>query len=215
VATGSCPVNNFNESFSFCAFLIGLAFLLAYWKYQFASLSVVVFPLVFLMTQVGAMEFPVQSWTDVRVRKAWLLLHVSLVLVGYAGLLITAVASIFYLVQERHLKKKKKSRLFDRLPPLGVLDSLITSSMGFGFVFITLGVIVGSTWAFIEFGTRWIGQPAIAISLLTWALYLVMIFLRVTAGWRGRKAAVMALCVLTFSALTWVAHAGLQPNLMR
>ena len=82
--------------------------------------------------------------------------------------------------------------------------------MGFGFVFITLGVIVGSTWAFIEFGTRWIGQAKIAISLITWLFYLVMIFLRMTAGWRGRKAAVMALSVLGFSALTWAAHVGLR-----
>ncbi len=65
--------------------------------------------------------------------------------------------------------------------------------MGFGFVFITLGVIVGSTWAFIEYGTRWLGQAKIAISLITWIFYLVMIFLRMTAGWRGRKAAFMAL----------------------
>ena len=42
--------------------------------------------------------------------------------------------------------------------------------MGFGFVFITLGVIAGSTWAFIESGTSWIGEPKIAISLVTWAV---------------------------------------------
>ena len=30
--------------------------------------------------------------------------------------------------------------------------------MGFGFVFITLGVIFGVMWAFIELGTRWIGE---------------------------------------------------------
>jgi ABC-type transport system involved in cytochrome c biogenesis permease subunit len=81
--------------------------------------------------------------------------------------------------------------------------------MSFGFVFVTLGVIVGSTWAFIEYGTKWIGHATIAISLMTWVLYLVMIFLRMTAGWRGRKAALMVLTVVGFSALTWAAHAGL------
>ena len=215
VATGSIPVSNFNESISFCSFLIALAFLVVMWKYQFAGRAVPVFPLVFLMTQVGSMEFPVQSWTDTRVRSAWLLLHVALVLLGYAGLALTAVASLFYLIQERQLKSKKRNRLFDRLPPLGTLDNLITSSMGFGFVFITLGVIVGSTWAFIEFGTHWIGQAKIAISLFTWALYVVMIFLRMTAGWRGRKAAMMALSVLGFSALTWAAHVGLRAESFR
>jgi ABC-type uncharacterized transport system permease subunit len=215
VSTHTIPVNNFNESISFCAFLIAVAFLIVMWRYQFTGLAVPVFPLVFLMTQVGAMEFPVHTWTDIRVRNAWLLLHIVLVLLGYAGLALTAVASLFYLIQERQLKSKKRSRLFDRLPPLSSLDSLITSAMGFGFVFITLGVIVGSTWAFIEMGTRWIVEGKIAISLFTWGLYVVMIFLRTTAGWRGRKAALMALSVLGFSALTWAAHVGLRPESFR
>jgi hypothetical protein len=37
----------------------------------------------------------------------------------------------------------------------------------------------------------------------------------VTAGWRGRKAAVMALSVLGFSMLTWAAHVGLRSDLLR
>jgi ABC-type uncharacterized transport system permease subunit len=212
VGTGTLPVNNVNESMSLCGFLIAVGYLIVYWRYQFASLSICVFPLVFLMTQVGSMEFPVASWTDIRVRNAWLLLHVFLVLLGYAGLALAAIGSLFYLVRERQLKMKTTSRFFDRLPPLGTLDNLITGSMGFGFVFVTLGVIVGSTWAFIEYGTRWIGQATIGISLMTWVLYLIMIFLRMTAGWRGRKAAFMVLTVVGFSALTWVAHAGLRAD---
>lgn len=212
VGTGSLPVNNVNESMSLCGFLIAIGYMLVYWRYQFASLSICVFPLVFLMTQVGSMELPVGGWPDIRVRKAWLLLHVFLVLLGYAGLALAAIASLFYLIRERQLKKKTTSRLFDRLPPLGTLDNLITGSMGFGFVFVTLGVIAGSAWAFIEYGTRWLGQPTIAISLFTWLMYLAMIFLRTTAGWRGRKAALVVLTVVGFSALTWAAHASLRAD---
>ena len=210
VGSGTLPLNNVNETMSLCGFLIAVGYLLVHWRYQFESLSICVFPLVFLLTQVGSMEVPVAGWSDTRVRSAWLMLHVFLVLLGYAGLAMTAIASVFYLVRERQLKTKTITRLFDRLPPLGTLDNLITASMGFGFVFITLGVIVGSTWAFIEYGTRWLGQAKIAISLVTWVFYLVMIFLRMTAGWRGRKAAFMALSVVGFSLLTWAAHAGLR-----
>jgi ABC-type uncharacterized transport system permease subunit len=215
VGLGSLPVNNFNESLSFCAFLLGLSYLLVYWRYQFATLGICIFPLVFLMTQVGSMEFPVASWTDTRVRSAWLLLHVFLVLLGYAGLALTSVASVFYLIRERQLKKKTSSKLFERLPPLGTLDDLITNSMSFGFVFITLGVVVGITWAFIEFGTKWMGHATIVISLATWLIYLLMVFLRMTAGWRGRKAALMALSVLGFSVLTWVTHVTMRSSLPR
>lgn len=209
------PLNNFYETVSACAFLIALAFLFVYWRYQFTSLSVVLFPLVFLMTQTGAMAYPVATWSDDRLRKGWLLVHVMLILLGYAALLQTAVVSVFYLIQERQLKAKRAIAYFDRLPPLAILDNLITKSMGVAFVFITLGVIAASTWAFVETGTRWIGDPKVAISFVTWGLCLGMICLRAVAGWRGRKAALMALVVLGSSALTWAAHVGLSPRLLR
>jgi ABC-type transport system involved in cytochrome c biogenesis permease subunit len=167
------------------------------------------------MTQVGAMQTPMLSWPSPSVRSAWLLLHVMMILSGYAALLLTAVASVFYLIQERQLKMKKGVKLFSRLPPLGTLDNLITNSMGFGFVFITLGVIAGSTWASIESGTAWIKDPRIALAFITWGFYLTMVFLRATAGWRGRKAALMAVAVLCCSALTWAAHVGLRQMLAK
>ncbi len=215
MAVGRLPVDNFFEAISFCALLISAAFLLLYWRYRFASLSLFIFPLVFVMSQIGSMETPVASWPNSGVRDAWLFAHVAAVLLGYVGLLVTALAAIFYLIQERQLKNKRPSRMFERLPPLATLDNLITHSMAFGFVFITLGVIAGSAWAFVESGTSWISDPKIGISLLTWVFCLIMVFLRASAGWRGRKAAVMAITVLGCSALTWAAHVGLRSIMIR
>ncbi len=210
IAIGRFPVNDFFETSSLCALLVSLAFLFVFWRYKFASLSVFIFPLVFIMTFIGAMQVPVADWPNPSLRDAWLAIHIVMILLGYAALLLTAIASIFYLIQERQLKLKTPNRFFDRLPPLATLDNLVTNAMSFGFVFITLGVIAGSGWAFIESGTSWISDPKIGISLLTWAFYLVMVFMRTTAGWRGRKAAVMAIMVLCCSALTWAAHIGLR-----
>ena len=209
------PVANFYQALSLCAFLIALVFLAVEWRYSFSSTSVVLFPLVFLMTLVSAMERPLAAWPDPRVRGTWLVVHISLVLAGYAALLLTAVAAVAYLIQERRLKTKQAGRLFERLPPLATLDRMISNSLGVGFAFITLGVVFGVTWAYIESGTRWIGEARVTLSLITWILVLVMMFLRASAGWRGRKAAVLAIVVLGCSALTWVAHTGLGPALLR
>ena len=213
-AYGRLPLDNFYETLCLCAFLIALVFLMVEWRYHFSSTAVALFPLVFVMTLVAALERPVASWPNVHVRDAWLVVHIVLVLAGYAALLLTAVASVFYLIQERRLKTKRAGTLMEKLPPLGTLDSLISVSMGLGFVFITLGLVFGVTWAFIASGTRCIGHAKITLSFFTWALCLVMIFLRASAGWRGRKAALMALTVLGCSALTWAAHVGLRPTLI-
>ena len=215
MAYGHVPVGNFYQDVSLCAFFIALVFLAVEWRYRFSSTAVVLFPLVFVMTLVAAMERPVATWPDPRVRGTWLVVHIFLVLAGYAALLLTAVAAVAYLIQERRLKNKQGGRLLERLPPLATLDKMISNSLGLGFAFITLGVVFGLTWAFIESGTRWIGEARVTLSLFTWMLLLVTMFLRASAGWRGRKAAFMVIAVLGCSAITWVANVGLGPLLAR
>jgi ABC-type uncharacterized transport system permease subunit len=204
-----CPIANFYETLSMCAFLVVVVYLGVHFRYKLPSLSVFIFPLVFVMSLVATFGNPVTSFSSPILKSAWLTVHIVLVLLGYATLLFTAVASVLYLFQERELKSKKPNRFYYRLPALGTLDELISKFMGIGFALITLAVIAGSTWAFLALQGDWIRQPKIAISFFTWGTYLAMVCLRVTAGWRGRKAALMTITVVGFSALTWAAHAKL------
>jgi ABC-type uncharacterized transport system permease subunit len=204
-----CPIANFYETLSMCAFLIAALYLFVHWRYKLASLSVFIFPLIFVMALVATLGNPVSAWSSPVVRNAWLTVHIVLVLLGYAALAFSCVGSVLYLFQERELKTRKPRSFYFRLPALGALDDLVSKSMALGFVLITLAVIAGSTWAFIEVKSDWIRQPKIAISFFTWGVYLALVFLRVAAGWRGRKAAILTVVVVGCSALTWAAHARL------
>lgn len=210
LAQGQCPVSDLYETMSFCAFIITTAFLAIYYRYKAASLSVFIFPLVFVMTLVGALRSPIATWTNPVIRNAWLVTHIVFSLLGYAALLFTAAAAIVYLVQERQLKRRSVTAIYRILPPLGTLDELISRSLGAGFAFITIGIVMGCIWAFVEMGTRWIGDTSIAISFVTWGVYLALVFFRVTAGWRGRKTAILSIVALCFCLLTWVEHAQLR-----
>jgi ABC-type transport system involved in cytochrome c biogenesis permease subunit len=214
MAYGRLPLDNFYGTIDLCAFLVALVFLFVERRFHFAGTAIAMFPLVFLMTFVAALERPVATWPNVGVRDAWLIIHIMLVLAGYAALLLTATASLFYLVQERRLKSKKASPWLEKLPPLATLDNVVGTSMGVGFVLLTLGLIFAITWASTESGTRWMGDAKILLSFFTWGICLLMIVLRASAGWRGRKAALMSLVVLGCSALTWAAHIGLRPILV-
>src|ERR1035441_9049903 len=62
VALGRCPVDNFFETMSLCAFILGAAFIAVYYRYKTESLSVFIFPLVFVMTMVASLSEP---WTAI------------------------------------------------------------------------------------------------------------------------------------------------------
>ncbi len=207
---GHLPLANFYETSSLCAFLIAVLFLLGYTYYRIAIFGICIFPLVFFMTLIGATEFPVAPWSSPDIRNVWLIIHIATVLIGYATLTFAAVASVYYLLQERQLKRKSVMPSANRLPPLATLDKIISISMNAGFVFITIGTVTGVIWAFIDDGTAWIRNPKIAFFLFTWAFYLAMIFLRVSAGWRGRRIAWLAVSVLGCSVVTWATHVGLR-----
>lgn len=213
LAGGRIPVDNFYQTVSLCAFLIALAFVATERRYKFASASVALFPLVFGMVLISALETPMTPSQDEGFRGVLLVVHILLVLAGYAALFFTALSAVAYLMQERRLKSKQGSALLERLPPLATLDGMLTKSLGLGFAFLTLGLIFAVMWAFFYSNSSWIGNSSITISLFTWVLLLIMLFLRQSAGWRGRKAAMMALAVLGCSALTWVTHLGLESTL--
>jgi ABC-type uncharacterized transport system permease subunit len=200
------PPEGFHNSVSLCAFILAVLFLFIYWRYRFESLGVFLYPMVFVMTAVAATQGPAPHWSGSGSRSAWLVFHIIPVLLGYAALVFTALASVFYLVQERQLKRKKPMALLERLPPLGTLDNLITQSLGVGFVLLTIGVVTGGMWAYIDTGSSWISDPRVSISIVNWVSCLLMMFFRITAGWRGRKAAAMAVAIVAFSAASWAFH---------
>ena len=210
MADGRWPVNNFFETMSLCSWILSAAFIAVYYRYKTESLSVFIFPLVFVMTMVASLGRPWTALDGPSLRSAWLISHVVFALLGYAALVVTAVAAIAYLFQERELKRKRPHGFYYRLPALGTLDDLVARSLGAGFVFVTGGIIAGSIWAFLDSGTRWIGDPRIGISFITWAFYLALVFFRVAAGWRGRKTAILSIAALVCSAATWYAHSRLQ-----
>lgn len=214
IAAQHFPADNFHESLSLFAFLLAAFYLFVHWKYSFSSIGVLLVPVVSLLTWIASTESPLTAWTNARVRDAWLLFHVGMILLGIASVVLTAGASIFYLVQERKLKRKDISGA-SQLPALRTLDSLINRAMGLGFVFTTLGVLAGSTWAYIESGTRWLSNTNVQIALFTWLLYLTLVFLRTNQGWRGRKSAFMSLGLLGANALTWATHYGLRSTLVK
>ncbi len=202
------PVYTLHEMASLIGFLVTCTFLLVYWRFKYESLAVFVFPTVFLLTLVGNLEGAVDPRVQHSLGSWWLVIHVALILLGYAALTLTFVAGVMYLIQEKELKSKRPRAFYYRLPPLNKLDEMAYQTLAVGFVFVTLGIIAGSFWAFVRFGSEWIVDPTIALAFVTWAIYLALVFSRVAIGWRGRKAAYFSIAGFACAALTWIVNSG-------
>ncbi len=205
-ASGQLSVASAHNSESLLAFLIMAVFLLVYAIYRTTSPGIIVFPLVFLLTFVAATGQQPFLFTSMVVKKGWLFAHIALIFTGYAALVLSFCASLLYLVQERSLKAKRPRGVLSRLPALETMDEIGYRSLLLGFPFMTLGLVAGVVVAESTYGAVNYLDPKIYLSLLMWAVYLIMLYTRWSSGWRGRRAAVMATLAFAAAIIAWAAN---------
>jgi len=191
---------------SLLAFLSMTFFMVIYAIYQTTSPGVVVFPVVFFLTFVAAVDQQPVLLTSFVSHKGWLVAHIILIFTGYAALVLSFGASLLYLLQERRLKAKKPTSLISFLPALEVIDQIGYRSLLLGFPFMTLGLIAGSVVAESAYGRVDFLDPKILLSVLMWAVYLLMVYTRLEAGWRGRRAAMLASFAFVTAIVAWIAN---------
>ena len=104
------------------------------------------------------------------------------------------------------MKSKKARRILSRLPALEVIDEIGFRSLLLGFPFMTLGLIAGTVVAQSTYGRVDLFDPKILLSILMWVVYLILLYTRWTAGWRGRRAAYLAAGAFVFAIIAWAAN---------
>jgi len=206
VIAGQISLATVHNSESLLALLIMGAFFVVYLLYRTTSPGVVVFPLVFILTFVAATSQQPFLVDSPGLRRGWLLAHVALIFTGYAALFISFTASLLYLLQERSLKTKVPNQIRLRLPALETIDEIGFRSLLLGFPFMTLGLIAGIVVAQASFCRIDLLDPKIFLSLLMWAVYMLMVFTRWNAGWRGRRAAYLATGAFAAALIAWSAN---------
>jgi ABC-type transport system involved in cytochrome c biogenesis permease subunit len=74
------------------------------------------------------------------------------------------------------------------------MDAVAYKVHAFAFPLWTFGVLVaGPIWAYYAWGRAWGWDPKEVWSLVTWVVYAAYLHARATAGWRGRRAAWVAI----------------------
>ncbi len=125
----------------------------------------------------------------------WLAIHVTSITLACGTFVVAAVLAVVYLVAERHERRLaaglpvRNSEVFRLLPSAGRIDQFAYRTVVFGFPLWTFGIMAGAIWADQAWGRYWGWDPTETWAFITWVVYACFLHARVTAGWRGRRAA--------------------------
>lgn len=131
----------------------------------------------------------------------WLWIHVSCAIISGAIFHLGAVATFLYLFRDRYevaltagtAKDGTWANIMSRLPSAATLDKFAYRVNAAVFPLWTFTIIAGAIWAEAAWGRYWGWDPKETWSFITWVIYACYLHARATAGWKGRKAAYLAL----------------------
>ncbi len=193
ISGGHTPITSNHEAVSFFALSVTLGYLSFRWRYRVRNFGVFVTPIITALMLVALFSDHRISELPPALQSLWLPVHASIAVMANGFLALAFSGGIMYLLQEREIKKKKFGLFYHRLPSLEALDNLNRHCLAVGFPLMTLGIISGSVWAKQAWGTYWQWDPKETWSLITWFIYAAILHQRFTAGWRRRRAAIMAI----------------------
>jgi len=135
----------------------------------------------------------------------WIKIHVVAAITASGAFMVSGVATVLYLLKERWERRTSLGPgtaavtefghrgLMAWLPASEVLDRLAYRVVAFAFPVWTFAIMAGAIWAEQAWSRYWGWDPKETWSFITWLAYAAYLHARATAGWRGRRAAVLSL----------------------
>ncbi|MBI2437757.1 MAG: c-type cytochrome biogenesis protein CcsB, partial [Lentisphaerae bacterium] len=130
-------------------------------------------------------------------RSNWLTIHVFTCMLGYGAFSLSFLAAIGYLITARTLSSPHAE-------VCETFEIVTAKTISFGFLFLSVGIITGAVWANSAWGTYWSWDPKETWSLITWLVYAIYLHCRFMRGWRGRRAAYLAIVGFLCVVITYV-----------
>jgi cytochrome c-type biogenesis protein CcsB len=191
---GQIPARDLQQNLSLISWAVAGFFLIFQYRFNLKVLGVYAAPLATGIMIASALT-PAAPLTPIKgiFNNVWVIGHVFVIFMGEAAFALAGGLGLLYLLQERSIKAKRHGFFFHRLPALERLDSTGYACIVVGFTLLTIGLVLGFVYAKSVWGRFWSWDPKEVWSGITWLLYAALIHGRLALGWRGRRAAVMAI----------------------
>jgi ABC-type transport system involved in cytochrome c biogenesis permease subunit len=191
------PFSNTSTAVSSFVWLLALSYLYLEVTTDERAMGVFILPIVVGLLTISVV-YPGVDYRDPVLDSPWFWVHVTSLLFAYATFALAAMLGLTYVLQFKEIKKKHLGYFYTRLPALHVLDAMNSRAVIVGWLFLTIGVVVGVVWTAqarvlapenSNLQAMSLQDPKILIAVLTWAVYSFAMFARKTLGWTGRRAA--------------------------
>ena len=191
------PFANPSRAISTFVWLLALSYLYLELTSDERSMGVFILPIIVVLMMIPAIDPGVER-IDPLLDSPWFWVHTSSLLFAYASFALAGVLGLTYVLQFKEIKKKHLGFFYTRLPSLQTLDVMNSRAVTVGWMFMTVGMVVGFIWATqaraaAPYDARLesfsVADPKILVAVLAWALYSFAVVARRTLGWHGRKAA--------------------------
>ncbi len=196
---GVIPAQNLHQTLSFAAWCLTGVYLLVKYRFRLNMLGVFAAPLASVIMIAAFFVPEIPTTQNQLFRSLWLVAHIVILFIAEASMALACGTGLLYLIQEHAIKTKSNRFFLKRLPSLEFLDRTGYAFIASGFALLTIGLIAGFIYAQIVWGRFWSWNNKEIWSMITWLIYAALLHERLVAGWRGRRAAIMA--IIGFAAL--------------
>jgi ABC-type uncharacterized transport system permease subunit len=130
--------------------------------------------------------------------------HVSTALLGYTAISLSAVYGLLYLMLYHEIKSSRFGVIYSRLPNLETLETMSHRSEVFGFVMLSVAILIGVIWLPVVFKDISYLDAKLIGTIAIWCLYALALMAKRKGGWQGRKTMVVSLVGFGFVFLSMI-----------
>lgn len=194
IAAGRAPWGNMYEFITTSLAFVGIAFVVLAVRFGMRWLGLPVTLLLVVGQGLAVTVFYVEvSELMPALHSVWFVIHIVAAAIAGAAFNVGAIAAGLYLVKSRAVERGRVSAALAKLPDIETLDRISFRFHAFAFPLWTFTIAAGAIWAQYAWGSFWNWDPKETWSLVTWIIYAAYLHARTTVGWKGKRAAVVAL----------------------
>nr|QXU76207.1 cytochrome c heme attachment protein [Biebersteinia heterostemon] len=231
IYSGHFPLSDLYESLIFLSWSFSIIHRIFYFKKQQNHLSAITAPSAIFTQGFATSGFLTkmhQSGILVPALQAqWLMMHVSMMVLGYAALLCGSLLSAALLVitfrkvirifgEIQYMDEKSNvllntyflsARNYYRYQLIQQLDHWSYRIISLGFIFLTIGILSGAVWANEAWGSYWNWDPKETWAFITWTIFGIYLHTRTNKNLEGVNSAIVA--CLGFL-IIWICYFGVN-----